>query len=65
MNNRDGLAWRTSSKSSGGACVEAAPHNDHVHVRDSKDPDGVMLTFDRAAWGAFLAFVKETDLGDS
>jgi hypothetical protein len=65
MNNRDDLAWRTSSKSAGANCVEVALHNDHVHVRDSKDPNGPMLTVDRTAWRAFIAFVKETDLGDS
>lgn len=64
MNNRDELAWRTSSKSAGGNCVDVAPHNDHVHVRDSKDPDGPMLTVDRAAWQAFIAFVKATEIDE-
>jgi hypothetical protein len=64
MNNWDDLDWRTSTKSAGGNCVEVAPHNHHVHVRDSKDPDGPMLTVDGAAWRAFLASIKETDLGD-
>lgn len=64
MINRDELDWRTSSKSAGGNCVEVAPHNDHVHVCHSKDPDRPMLTVDRATWRAFIEFLKEIDLGD-
>jgi Domain of unknown function (DUF397) len=46
--------WRKSSRSSSGACVEVAPRRDTILVRDSKDPDGAMLTFDRAAFAAFI-----------
>lgn len=44
-------------------CVEMAtcPDEDHMHVRDSKDPDGPVLTFDHADWHAFLDTIK---LGD-
>ncbi|GAA2707130.1 DUF397 domain-containing protein [Actinoplanes palleronii] len=54
MNDRDDLVWRTSSKSGGGACVEVALDGNHVHVRDSKDPGGPVLTFDRPVWRAFI-----------
>ncbi|HEX9999715.1 MAG TPA: DUF397 domain-containing protein [Actinoplanes sp.] len=64
MNNRDDLAWRTSSKSASGNCVEVAAQAGQVYVRDSKDPDGPMLAFDREAWRAFIAFVREADFGD-
>ena len=41
--------WRKSSHSSTqeGACVELAGLAFHVGVRDSKDPDGDILRFDR------------------
>jgi hypothetical protein len=29
-----------------------------VHVRDSKNPDGRILTFDYGEWSAFLSGVK-------
>ncbi len=50
--------WKTSSRSgNGGNCVEARSTAD-VNVRDSKDRQGPVLTFDRAAWSAFLDGVK-------
>ena len=50
-------AWRKStySGSEGGACVEVAAHPAAVHVRDSKNPDGPMLTLTPATWAAFTA----------
>jgi hypothetical protein len=57
MTRRGGLGscWRTSSQSGGGECVEARVVDDQVQVRDSKDPNGPSLAFDRAAWRALLA----------
>jgi hypothetical protein len=62
MTDRRELKWRTSSRSSGGACVEVAfeEENDLVHVRDSKDRSGPVLTFDREAFAEFIEFVKGT-----
>ena len=39
-------------------CVEVAELNGRVLVRDSKDPDGPMLSFDRAEWAAFTDAIK-------
>ncbi|MEH1014107.1 DUF397 domain-containing protein [Micromonospora sp. CPCC 206060] len=53
-----GAVWRKSSRSNtqGGNCVEVAGNLPGViGVRDSKDPTGPVLTFDAAAWRAFLA----------
>jgi hypothetical protein len=49
--------WRKSSRSdmSGPNCVEVARLGDAIAVRDSKDPDGPVLTFTRGEWQAFLA----------
>lgn len=47
-------AWRKSSRSTSGACVEVAPQRDTILVRDSKDPQGAILTFDRPAFAAFI-----------
>ena len=49
--------WRTSSHSSGnGACVQvtAAPSG-IIAVRDSKDPAGPLLVFNRQTWEAFTS----------
>ena len=56
------LVWRKSarSNSSGGNCVEVAPLPDGgMAVRDSKDPDGPVLTFTAAEWAAFIGGVKD------
>ena len=49
-----GAAWRKSSTSDGGECVEVAPVEDRIAVRDSKDPAGPVLRFTRSEWRAFL-----------
>lgn len=56
-----GARWRKSSFSNtpGGDCVEVADLADRVAVRDSKNPDGDVLTFPVDAWRAFLADVDE------
>jgi len=53
------LKWRKAQKSAGnGACVEVASFQDIVAVRDSKDPDGPVLTYVQAEWGTFLRRAK-------
>ncbi|WP_438387778.1 DUF397 domain-containing protein [Actinopolyspora saharensis] len=52
--------WRKSSRSqgNGGQCVEVAVTTDRVGVRDSKEPRGAVLAFDRSAFSSFLAALK-------
>ncbi|WP_412517102.1 DUF397 domain-containing protein [Actinomadura madurae] len=52
--------WRKSSwtGSSGTDCVELASVDRLVAVRDSKDPEGPVLTFGARAWSAFLSTLK-------
>jgi hypothetical protein len=52
------LYWRRSSRCSNAGCVEVAADVVGVHIRDSKDPDGCVLTFTRLNWNTFLADVK-------
>ena len=56
-----GAAWRKSSRSQTSNCVEVAPlptGRTAVALRDSKDPTGPVLVFDRAGWLGFLAGTK-------
>ena len=56
-----GTVWRKSSYSGngGGNCVEVAPNlPDVVAVRDSKDPDGPILTFSRDEWASFITRLR-------
>jgi Domain of unknown function (DUF397) len=53
--------WRKSSRSGngGGECVEVATHQPGiVAVRDSKDPDGPILTISRNEWAGFLTRIR-------
>lgn len=59
MNNHDELDWRKSSRSSSGACVEVATDGERVCIRDSKDPSGAVLAFDRRAFKDFIANVAD------
>lgn len=61
----DDRAWRRSSASSQGECVEVAFSEQLVLVRQSRNPTGAMLSFTLAEWAAFLAGVRngEFDTG--
>lgn len=55
------MTWHKSSYSAGdgGECVEVAGCADAVHVRDSKDIAGPMVTLGPRAWGTFVHFAVE------
>ncbi|MEU7754745.1 DUF397 domain-containing protein [Micromonospora sp. NPDC049171] len=57
--------WRKSSRSSasGSNCVEVAPLPGALAVRDSKDPGGPALIFDRGVWSSFVTALRRGPLG--
>jgi Domain of unknown function (DUF397) len=65
--NKITLAWRKSTWSADGDCVEVAFNAGSVFVRDSKDPAGPVLSFTSSEWAAFLAGARdgEFDMGES
>ncbi|MER7989441.1 DUF397 domain-containing protein [Streptomyces noursei] len=63
----DSPRWSKSSYSSnGGACVEWAPTSaastGAVPVRDSKTPEGPVLSFPVASFSSFIAAIKGNEL---
>lgn len=51
--------WRKSNRSGdNGACVETRYADGTAQVRDSKDVDGPVLTFDPAQWTTFITSLK-------
>lgn len=55
------IAWHKSTASSSGACVQVAVVDESVLIRDSANPNGVVLRLPPAAWSAFLAHARSTD----
>ncbi len=53
------LKWRKATCSAGdGACVEVAPVNGRIAVRDSKNPGGIWLWYSVQSWRDFILIVK-------
>ncbi|MET8171936.1 DUF397 domain-containing protein [Streptomyces clavifer] len=54
-------AWSKSSYSSGagGECVEVAAFPGTVHVRDSKDTAGPVLSVASGGWAAFVGYAAQ------
>ncbi|GAA3592000.1 hypothetical protein GCM10022223_03320 [Kineosporia mesophila] len=58
-----GSEWQRSSYCASGSCVEVkflGPENG-VLVRDSKQADGAVLSFDAQEWRAFVAGVRDSE----
>jgi hypothetical protein len=51
-------AWKKATASGAGGCVEIAVIGGKVAVRDSKHPDGDILTYRPGEWRDFLARLK-------
>jgi uncharacterized protein DUF397 len=58
------MDWRKSTHSggNGGDCIEVATAG-AVLVRDSKDHDGLVLTFTSVTWTEFLATLRKLGQG--
>jgi len=53
------LQWRKARRSAGnGACVEVAPINGQIAVRDSMNPGGSQQQYSVRVWQAFTAAIK-------
>ncbi|RSO13706.1 DUF397 domain-containing protein [Streptomyces sp. WAC 06783] len=54
--------FKSSYSSNGGACIEVATNLTTTHgvvpVRDSKDPNGPVLTLSPEAWAGLVKFAR-------
>lgn len=58
-----GPVWRKASASGVNGCIEVAPGSSGaVKIRDSKNPDGQILTCSGSAWQAFLSASRTGEL---
>jgi hypothetical protein len=56
---RNRLNWRKSAASvNGGNCTEVASTSGIIMVRDSQDPDTLMLPYPANTWRSFLTAVR-------
>jgi hypothetical protein len=54
------LQWRKARRSANnGACVEVAPANGQIIIRDSKDQDGPVIRYSASSWHIFLGGAKK------
>lgn len=60
-NRHSSLAWRKSSRSSTGECVEIAQGKLAVMVRDTGHRSGAVLAFKPDKWSAFVRRVRADD----
>jgi hypothetical protein len=57
------LQWRKARRSAGnGACVEVAPVNGQIAVRDSKNPGGRWLRYSPQSWQEFVSTIKHESI---
>lgn len=54
------LVWFRSSYSNGagGECVECAIRDDRIHLRDSKNEEGPVITVGHDAWAPFVGAIR-------
>jgi len=53
------IVWLRSTASGGGNCVEVSFTGMEVQLRDSREPDGPVLSFSRPQWKAFITGVHD------
>jgi len=64
MDNIRASGWRKAKRCDSGSCVEVARFGDSYAIRDSKNPDGPVLTFTEAEWTTFSSGVRDGDFDD-
>lgn len=61
MLNLSNAQWRKSTRSGayGDNCVEVAFVGESIAMRDSKDPQGPVLVFNKGEWDAFVGGARD------
>jgi hypothetical protein len=56
-------SWRTASRCTGGECVQVAQRDDAIILRDSTQPNGVVLDWTPGEWRSFISDIKAGHFG--
>lgn len=62
MENSISEGWRKSSRCDTNACVEVRLSDGLIQIRDSKDPNGQLLSCTIDEWNAFVVGRKNWEL---
>jgi hypothetical protein len=57
-------SWRRASFCASNECVEVAPHDGMIVMRNSREPDGVALRYTFEEWQSFVHGVKAGEFDD-
>jgi hypothetical protein len=60
--NQPRIVWRKHSDTAGAGCVEVGADVGRMLVRDSKDPDGPVVTLAAGGWLRFLSAARSGQL---
>lgn len=63
MNASPRIWCKSTHSTPDGQCVEIADTSVGIDVRDSKNPAGPILSFDRPGWEDFIGTIKRGGLG--
>lgn len=59
MSGFNDLRWSRSSQCDAGACVEIAQLGESIMLRNSRHPEGPVLTVAKSRWTVFVARMKD------
>jgi hypothetical protein len=57
-------AWRKASFCASGECVEVTQRNGMIVLRDSKQPNGSVISYTREEWLSFVLGIKAGEFDD-
>lgn len=57
-------SWRRASFCASNECVEIAPHNGMIIMRNSMEPRGLVLRYTAEEWQSFIRGVKAGEFDD-
>lgn len=58
------VTWRVAQRCESGACVRVARYGEMIVVGDTKNPNGPVLPYMKAAWREFVNRVKNGEFDD-
>jgi hypothetical protein len=57
-------SWRRASFCASNECIEVAPHNNMIVMRNSREPRGQVLRYTAEEWRSFVRGIKAGEFDD-